>query len=148
MCGFTPTKPSQLWKASEPFFFFFFLFQSMRTFLAFHVGCCVGKPDPDLPYSLISRSAFSVESSVCINLLGPTQKEQSSLDNFDGAFSVARPKNSSCLQAWNWLTLSWRFRAGKNRLRSDEKLKLREVRDLPQITQLSMGEAMTRTQVS
>ena len=33
-------------------------------------------------------------------------------------------------------------------MRSDEKLKPREERDLPQITQLLMGEAMTRAQVS
>ena len=67
------TKPTL--KGIKPFFFFF-LFQSIRTFLAFQVGCWVGKPDPDLPYSLISRSAFAVESSVCINLLGPTQRSR------------------------------------------------------------------------
>lgn len=101
MCGFLATKPSQLRKALEPVFFSLWklswpitlpvalgnLIQICRTFWS--------------PVLLLQWNAMSV-----LIFSDSLRAAEFSVGSFDGAFSIGRPKNSSCLQAWNWLTLS------------------------------------------
>lgn len=143
MCEFPATIPSQLWKASEPFSS---LFQSMRTLWLFMLAAASGNPI-QICLTLWSSSAFAVECSVWINLLDPLKGAASSIIlmvcfQLQGQRTLPVYKHeidSHCLGCLG---------AGKNRLRSDEKVKLREVKGLaPNHTAINEGSNDQNTSV-